>query len=79
MEVYLEAWNSVFVPVVSRRTNLLPKDDLEAKRHLKPERVMLTEVQFVQWACASITLPLASAGELTTLVVWRCGETHPYG
>ena len=40
---------TVFVPVVSRRANLPPKDDLEAKRHLKPERVMLAEVRSSNW------------------------------
>ena len=37
----------VFVLAVSRRANRLPKDDLEAMRCLKPERVMLTEVHLV--------------------------------
>ena len=37
----------VFVLAVSRRANRLPKDDLQAKRYLKPERVMVTEVHLV--------------------------------
>ena len=37
----------VFVVAVSRRANRLPTDDLEAKKCLKPERVMLTEVHLV--------------------------------
>ena len=56
----LEAWNC-FVLAVSWRANRLQKDDLEAKRHLKPELVMLTEVHLVTLAkCASIALPRPS-------------------